>query len=495
MTFDHPARLLAVFIAVTSVLWIVQVSLLQSVLPLDAVEAVVWGNQLQWGQMKSPPLSGWLAAMFWHLSGGGDWSLYLLEALATAVGLWFAYKLAREFMDETGGATATLLLCFLFYYNPPAMKFCSHSTQIALLPAMTLYFVRALRDGKLKDWLLLAVFSALATLGKYSAVQLLIGFAAVMPMTKIGRKRLLSYQPYLCAALFFVLLAPHIVWLFEHDFLSIKHMDGRLNGKEAAWYLPFRNLAIMLYPFLSCAIALAVGMFPWRKDRLERRAPDKEALALLLPVALVPPGIYVLLSACGKMLVEQWFSYLAFPAGVVTMLLWPFRCGRREFRNLFLLLNLGIVVLLIATTVDLLVKARLKIHSDPQKIVAAGEAFWKRHGEGRPLEVVFGDRWLAGVMELYSSAHPSTCDGRDICTWELVRKKARKNGMLFIPGDKLPNRADFLPEVRIKELKREKFQLHYRARFGKNREEDIWFVYVPPEKISVANDCPEVQKK
>ena len=144
-SFDHPARLLAVFIAVTSVLWIVQVSLLQNVLPLDAVEAVVWGNQLQWGQMKSPPLSGWLATIFWHLSGGGDWSLYLLEALTTAVGLWFAYKLAREFTDEIGAATATLLLCFLFYYNPPAMKFCSHSTQIALLPAMTLYFVRALR--------------------------------------------------------------------------------------------------------------------------------------------------------------------------------------------------------------------------------------------------------------------------------------------------------------------------------------------------------------
>ena len=481
LSFDRPARLLALFVGVTSVLWVVQASLLQNILPLDAVEAVVWGDQLQWGQMKSPPLSGWLAAAFWHLSGRGDWSLYLLEALTSAVGLWFVYKLAREFMDEAESATATLLLCFLYYYNPPAMKFCSHSTQIALLPAMTLYFVRALRGGKWRDWLLLAVFSALAMLGKYSAAQLLIAFGAVMLGTRIGRKRLLSPGPYLCAALFLALLAPHIVWLFDHDFLAIKHMDERMRAEGATWYLPFLDFGVLLYPFLNSAVGLAVGMLPWRKDQLERRETDKEALAILLPVALIPPGIYVLLSACGQALILQWFSYLAFPAGIVTMLLWPYRCGRREFKHLFLLLNFCIVILLIATTVDVMTKPRFKIHSEPDDIVAAGEAFWKRHGNGRPLEVVFGDRWLAGVMELYAPGHPSACDGRDVCTWELVRERAHKNGMLLVYQHHIPSELEFWPNVHPEGVDDGNCKIRFRARFGKTKRKEIRFAYVPPE--------------
>ena len=480
VSFDRPARLLASFIVISGLVWVIHTSLLQNILPLDVVEAVVWGNQMQWGQMKSPPLSGWLAAAFWHLSGGGDWALYLLAELTAAVGLWFSYKLAREFLDEYGSAAATLLLCFLCYYTPPAMKFCSHDTQIALLPAMTLYFVRALRGDKLKDWLLLAVFSALAVLGKYSAVQVLIAYVAVMVATKTGRSRLLSYRPYLCGAVLLALLSPHIVWVFEHDFLSIVHMNERLEESGVKWYLPFLYFAIFLYPYLSGGILLSAASLPWRGYRPERRAPDTSALPLLLPVALIPPGIYVLLSVCGQALVAQWFSYFAYLSGIVVVLLWPFRCGRREFKRIFIVINAFTVIMLIGTAVDVLVKPRIRIHSDPRDIVTAGEDFWRRNSvDGRPLEVVFGDRWLAGVLELYSSARPSACDSRDICAWQLVRERVRKNGMLIVSRDKPPTGVRFLPEVRPEDIRTDKYLLRFRAPFGKTKKREIWFGYLP----------------
>ncbi|MCI5779414.1 MAG: glycosyltransferase family 39 protein [Lentisphaeria bacterium] len=480
LSFDRPAQLTAVFVGISGLAWVVHTSLLQNILPLDAVEAVVWGNQMQWGQMKSPPLSGWFAAAFWHLSGGGDWALYLLAELTTVIGLWFGYKLAREFMDEYGSATATLLLCFLCYYNPPAMKFCSHDTQIALLPAMTLFFVRALRGDKLKDWLLLALFSALAVLGKYSAVQVLVAYGVVMLGTKLGRRRLASYKPYLCGWVLLALLAPHIVWLFQHDFLSIGHMHERLQEGGLKWYLPFSHLAILLYPYVSCAVVMAVTL-PWRKDRLERREVDGTPLPLLLPVALIPPGIYVLLSICGQAVVMQWFSYFAYMAGIIVMLLWPYRCGRGEFKRVFILLNACIVILLVVTAGDVLVKPRLRIHSVPRDIVTAGEDFWRRHSvDGRPLEVVFGDRWLAGVMELYSSSRPSACDGRDVCAWELLRERVRKNGMLIISRDAPVMEVKFLPDVRLEDIRIGKYRHSFRAPFGKSRTRDIWFGYLPP---------------
>lgn len=480
LSFDRPAHLLAFFMLISGLLWVIQTSLLQNILPLDVVEAVVWGNQMQLGQMKSPPLSGWLAAAFWHLSGGGDWALYLLAQLTVWVGLWFVYKLAREFTDGYGAATAVLLLCFLCYYNPPAMKFCSHDTQIALLPAMTYYFVRAVRDDRLKDWLLLAVFSALAVLGKYSAVQLLIAYAAVMAATGIGRKRLASYKPYLCAAVL-LLLAPHIVWVFRHDFLSVAHMRERLEKSGGKFYQPFWNLLIMLYPYISCGFVLLLASLPLKNAVREHRDGRRRTLSLLLPVALIPPGIYFLLSVCGESLVEQWFSYFSYMSGVVVVLLWPFRCGRREFKRAFILLSVCMVFLLIGTTVDLLVKPRFRIHTRPRDIVTAGEDFWRRHRvDDSPLEVAYGDRWLAGVMELYSPSHPAACDSRDICAWELVRERVRKNGMLLVSKDVPPPKPKFLPETDQAEIVCEKHTVCFRTPNGKRKKQDIWFGYLPP---------------
>ena len=480
-SFDRPSHLLALFIGLSSLVWVISTSLLQNILPLDVVEAVVWGNQMQWGQMKSPPLSGWLAAAFWHLSGGSDWALYLLAELTEVVGLWFIYKLAREYLDEYESAMATMLVCFLCYYNPPAMKFCSHDTQIALLPAMTFYFVRALRDNRLKDWLLLAFFSALAILGKYSAVQVLIAYGAVMLTVKTARDRLQSFNPYLCAVALLALLSPHIIWVFQHDFLSIRHMNERLNGADVQWYLPFCYFGILLYPYVSGAVVLAVASFG-HKEKRERRTMNVQALSLLLPIALIPSGIYVLLSVCGQALVSQWFSYLAYMSGIIVVLLWPWRCGRREFKRIFILLNIGIAVLIIATAVDVLVKPRLRIHTVPHDLVTLGEEFWQQHSlDGRPLEVVYGDRWMAGVMELYSSAHPSTCDRSDICTWNLVRDRVRKNGMLLISRKSPLTTVKFLPDVRPEDIRFDKSILRYRAPFGQEQTCDVWFGYLPPQ--------------
>ena len=480
LSFDRPGRLLAVFLFVSGVVWVIFTSLLHNILPLDVVEAVVWGNQMQLGQMKSPPLSGWLATAFWHLAGRHDWGLYLLAELTVWGGMWFTYKLAREFVDEYGAASATLLVYFLYYYNPPAMKFCSHDTQVLLLPAMTLYFVRALRDDDLMDWLLLAVLSALAVLGKYSAVQLLLAYAVVLAATKTGRKRLASYKPYLCAAVIAVLLLPHIVWVFQHGFLSVLHMRERLESSHGKPNRPFWNLLVMLYPYINSVIVLLVAGSPWRREMRERRAGLAKTLRLLLPLALIPPGIYVLLSFCGEKLVEQWFSYFSYLSGLVMVLVWPFRFGRREFKRLFIAMNVFTVILLVGGAADLLARPRIRIHSKPGDIVAAGEDFWRRHGAGRPLTAVYGDRWLAGVMELYSTSRPSACAEGDVCAWELVRERVRRDGMLLVEQGEPPRVPEFLPEVRADEIVYWKYTHRFTTPSGRSKTRDIWFGYLPP---------------
>ena len=38
-------------------------------LPLDTIEALAWGNNLDWGYNKHPPLSAWFPELFFRIFG------------------------------------------------------------------------------------------------------------------------------------------------------------------------------------------------------------------------------------------------------------------------------------------------------------------------------------------------------------------------------------------------------------------------------------------
>ena len=111
-----PRRGLFLALAAASIAWTLQYALLQKMVGLDVVEAVTWGLQGDvWGNVKHPPLSGWIALLFYRLSGGADWGLYLAAQVCVWIGILFTWRLARLFWDEYRAVTAAFLLCFLYY--------------------------------------------------------------------------------------------------------------------------------------------------------------------------------------------------------------------------------------------------------------------------------------------------------------------------------------------------------------------------------------------
>ena len=47
-------------------------------LPLDVIEALAWGSNLDWGFEKHPPLSAFFTEIFYQVFGNQDWAYYLL---------------------------------------------------------------------------------------------------------------------------------------------------------------------------------------------------------------------------------------------------------------------------------------------------------------------------------------------------------------------------------------------------------------------------------
>ena len=69
-------------------------------LPLDTIEALAWGSNLDWGFNKHPPMSAFLAEIFYQIFGSQDWAYYLLSQICVIISFFVVFKLAEKFFEN-----------------------------------------------------------------------------------------------------------------------------------------------------------------------------------------------------------------------------------------------------------------------------------------------------------------------------------------------------------------------------------------------------------
>src|ERR1043166_3960846 len=90
----RPGTAFASFLAVHFAVWTVLPTLLYANLPLDLIEALVYGREWQLGYDKLPPLPWWLVEII-HRVIGHDFAYYLLAQIAIVAALWLIWLTAR----------------------------------------------------------------------------------------------------------------------------------------------------------------------------------------------------------------------------------------------------------------------------------------------------------------------------------------------------------------------------------------------------------------
>ncbi len=476
------ARCLVVYMAVSAVIWTLQCTLLQNFLALDILETISWGAKWQWGHLKHPPLSGWLGYLCSLASGYHDWSIYLAAQLCNIIGVWYVVKFAALFFkDRVRPVLSGLLLYFLFYYTPSSMKFCSHFVEVALQPVMAYYFLLALEKRKLRHWAVFGLVSALAVLGKYSALMLLAALFVCMLIKKEHRIQILSAGPYLALAVFLAVLLPHLHWLVKHDFSCFGHLDYRMNEHARPWYFALETVAVALYPLLSSAAVLLAVMLP---RHFRRVSPHRPALAWSLLLCGIPSGILLAIVFSGGNVVQMWFSFLCSWAGMAAVAASPFFISRRMFRRMFVFLIAATAVMFVATTADLLVKPRARLHIRPEEFTALVQRRWSDFSAA-PVPCVIGERQLANAAEHYLSHRPVSADWEDRFSIDLLRGEAETRGLFLIAWDESTLREFlnlYLPgtpvEFHCDEIK-------FRTLSGKEKSKNIVTACLPPVRLLI----------
>jgi len=93
-------NLFYVFLTVHLIVWTLTPTFTNNNLPLDTIEALAWGSNLDWGFNKHPPMSAFLVEIFYQIVGSQDWAYYLLSQICVIISFFVVFKLAEEFFKN-----------------------------------------------------------------------------------------------------------------------------------------------------------------------------------------------------------------------------------------------------------------------------------------------------------------------------------------------------------------------------------------------------------
>ena len=172
---NNTSKIFFTFLFAHLAIWTLVPTLTNQNLPLDTIEALAWGSNLDWGFNKHPPLSAFSVEIFYQIFGNQDWAYYLLSQLFVITSFYVVYKFSEDFFQNKKIALlSVLLLEGIYFYNFTTPEF---NINVCQLPfwALTVYYCRkSIEQDDIKSWLLFGLFAALGVLSKYLFFYLII---------------------------------------------------------------------------------------------------------------------------------------------------------------------------------------------------------------------------------------------------------------------------------------------------------------------------------
>jgi 4-amino-4-deoxy-L-arabinose transferase-like glycosyltransferase len=408
------ARVFWGWLILRTVAWTCLTSLSQANAPLDLIEWLGWGHEWRWGYPKHPPLPAWIAEVSAQLSPGGVWGVYLASYLCIAVCLWVVWRLGREVLPPRLALVAALSLEGLVFFNYDAAEFSNNVVLDACWALAVLCFQRALRTDRPRWWLGLGLAVGLGLLSKYTMALLLAPMVGVVLHERSLRRLAGRPGPYLAALAALGVFAPHLLWMIQSDFITIRYGLER-TAASASWVAHFNNPTLFalsqlgrLLPILFVLVPLTSWRWRLRPLAAEPRR-DRTCLLILVigPVALLLLGSLV----SGRQLREIWGSPLWTFTGLLVLV--AVRTDTRAPALARAGWHLGLVALLFAGLT--LFKDHLepalwnkpgRVHF-PGKLLADEVARTWDQQCPRPFPIVGGEPWLAGNIGCYARHRPS----------------------------------------------------------------------------------------
>ena len=412
------------FLIIHLILWTLIPTLTNNNLPLDTIEALAWGSNLNWGFNKHPPVSAFFPEIIYQLFGSQDWAYYLLSQLFVVTAFIIVFKFAEElFKNKTLSLISVLLLEGIYFYNFTTPEF---NVNVCQLPfwALCVYYSWKLFDMQeisVKDCVLFGVFAAVGFLSKYLFIYLLLTIDLLFfYVIFIKKYQKFDFKHLISLEVFIILLVPHLIWLTNNDYATITYGLARTGLQNSSL------LDHMFYPiiFLGKQAGILIPFFIMsfflvKKFKFKISLKDKKLLFLIF-INLGPLILMFLTSMItGSKIRTMWMTpfYLFF--GILIVYIFQAQINLKK-------LNGFIVAFLILFIFSPFAYAYISITEIDKRTDYLGKEIaikvqhaWSKNYK-EPINVVLGDEWVAGNLSYHLKSRP---------IWEGLITKSKLNSL------------------------------------------------------------------
>ena len=399
-----------IFITAHLIFWTLIPSLTNQNLPLDTIEALAWGSNLDWGFNKHPPMSAFFPEVFFQIFGSQDWVYYLLSQIFVLISFYYVFKFSKEFFNnDLLGLISVLLIEAIYFYNFTTPEF---NVNVCQLPfwSLTIYFswkIYTSKEIKFTDCFLAGLFAAIGFLSKYLFVYLLVSIDLLfIYLIFIKRERKFDFKYLITLEVFLIVLVPHLIWLNNNEFITITYGLARTGLEQSSLidHIKFPLIFLikqvgLLIPFLILVCLLL------KKIKFKFDLKDKKLL-FLLAINILPILLMFLTSmVTGSKIRTMWMTpfYLFF--GTLFVYLFQAQINIKKLKPFVI----GFIFLFFLSPI---LYAYVSISKDdkrtdyPGKEIAIKTQYaWDQQFKSK-INVVYGNEWNAGNLSYHLKSRP-----------------------------------------------------------------------------------------
>ena len=399
-----------IFVTAHLIFWTLVPSITNQNLPLDTIEALAWGSNLDWGFNKHPPMSAFFPEIFFQIFGSQDWVYYLLSQIFVLISFYYVFKLSKEIFDNNlFGLISVLLIEAIYFYNFTTPEF---NVNVCQLPfwSLTVYFswkIYSSKEIKFIDCFFVGLFAAFGFLSKYLFVYLLVSIDLLfIYLIFIKRKKKFDFKYLITVEVFLIALVPHLIWLNNNEFITINYGLARtgLEQSNLIDHIKFPLIFLLkqvglLIPFLILVWLLV------KKIKVKFNFKDKKLL-FLLAINILPIILMFLTSMItGSKIRTMWMTpfYLFF--GTLFVYLFQAQINLKKLKSFMI----GFIFLFFLSpmlyTYVSISKDDKRTDYPGKEIAIKTQYVWDQQFNTK-INVVYGNEWNAGNLSYHLKSRP-----------------------------------------------------------------------------------------
>ena len=402
-------NLFYIFVTSHLIFWTLIPTVTNHNLPLDTIEALAWGSNLDWGFNKHPPMSAFFSEVFYQIFGSQDWAYYLLSQIFVIISFYYVFKLSNEILkNKFLGLISVLLIETIYFYNFTTPEFNVNVCQLPFWSLTAYYSWKIYSNKNIKFWdcFLLGLFGALGFLSKYLFLYLLVSISFLFIYLIIKKERKFEFKYLIIIEVFLVALVPHLIWLNNNEFITITYGLARTGLEQSSLIdhikfplLFFGKQIGLLIPFIVLTWLLV------KKIKFKINFKDKNLL-FLLAINILPIVLMFLTSLItGSKIRTMWMApfYLFF--GTMAIYLFKLQINLKKIKSFMV----GFLFFFFLSPV---LYAYISVSQDNKRTDYPGKEIarlvqnkWDDNFNNE-IKFVIGDEWSAGNLSYHLYSRP-----------------------------------------------------------------------------------------